>query len=487
MEAARWILLAACIARLWLIPLRSSFWVDEMVTVFVVRHPGDPSFAPAPQVPASFYYWLPGIAHRLLGESEIAWRMPSVLAMGIALYLIARIAARLIDPRAAWFTVFACLGLHGMNYFAVDARPYGLGICVGALSVWLMIRWLDSGRWTDGAAFAVAAAFIWRIHLLNWPFYLVLAIYTVLRLARRETKAGRGQAAALFALLGTALAPVALNALFILHQAGAHVIAELPGFREFEHAVRWSLVAICGAGAWLAGRVFKWKAPHARLPGTSLALMAMWWLGQPLAIFLFSRITGNSAFITRYLSLALPGTALMAAAAAARFIPAERWGSVSLGLGAGVLLLMGQWGTAEVRHDNSDWRGAAREEVKVATSAEMPVICLSPFVEARLPVWTPDYHLPGFLYSNLSYYPLKGSLYLFPFGAAAADGESYAAKLTGETLARSGRFVIFGANKFWREWFARRPELQGWRNRLEMFGDVQFVIFDAPPSAGGRP
>jgi len=486
--ALLWGILAACIVRLWLMPLTSSFWVDEMVTVFVVRHPADPSLAPVPQVPASIYYWLPRLTQHftqhLFGESEVSWRIPSVLAMAFALFLIGRIAARLIHPRANWFAMFAGLGLHGINYCAADARPYALGICVASLSVWFLIRWLDASRWIDGLAFVVAASLLWRVQLIYWPFYLVFLIYAALRLARKETKAGFWQTAGLFGILAISLIPVALNALLVLHQASAHVISELPGFREFEHATRWSLVVICTAGTWLVARLLKWPIPRASLlGGSSIVLIAAWWLVQPLALYVFSRVTGDSVFISRYVSLALPGTALMATAAAAMFIPPDRWASVSLALGAGVLLVMGQWGTAELRHDNSDWRSAARAETRLATTSDMPVICLSPFVEARPPIWTPDYPLPGFLYSHLSFYPLKGRFYLFPFGAAARDGEAYALRLTADTLSKSPRFVVYGANNFWRSWFADNPELKGWRNRLEMFGDVQLAVFDAPETA----
>ncbi len=60
---------AACIVRLWLVPLPSSFWVDELVTAFVVAHPNHPSLTVAPQVPASIYYWMPWIMDRLFGLS----------------------------------------------------------------------------------------------------------------------------------------------------------------------------------------------------------------------------------------------------------------------------------------------------------------------------------------------------------------------------------------------------------------------------------
>jgi hypothetical protein len=113
--------LALCIAQLWLLQLPSSFWVDEMVSAFVVAHPKHPSLAVAPQVPASTYYWLPRIGKHIFGNSEVAWRIPSILAMGLALFFVARLAVRLIHPRSAWFAVFACLGLRGMNYHAADA------------------------------------------------------------------------------------------------------------------------------------------------------------------------------------------------------------------------------------------------------------------------------------------------------------------------------------------------------------------------------
>lgn len=114
-------------------PLPSSFWVDEMVTAFVVREgPSHPSLAVAPQVAKSIYYPLLRGPDALFGFSEIAYRLPSVLVMGIALFLIARLASRLIHPQAAWFAVFACLALSGINYQAADARPYGLGIGVAA-------------------------------------------------------------------------------------------------------------------------------------------------------------------------------------------------------------------------------------------------------------------------------------------------------------------------------------------------------------------
>src|SRR5579863_7234524 len=119
------VLLAACIVRFWLVPLPSSFWLDETVTAFVVHYgAAHPSIAVAPQVTATLYYWLPRASEALFGFSEVAYRLPSLLLMGAALFLIALLARRLIHPRAGWFAAFACLAIRPFNYQAADARPY---------------------------------------------------------------------------------------------------------------------------------------------------------------------------------------------------------------------------------------------------------------------------------------------------------------------------------------------------------------------------
>src|SRR5262249_4595181 len=155
------------IARLWLMPLASSFWVDEVGTLFVIQHGrNDPSFAVAPQVPASIYYYLPQVSRALLGSSEVACRLPSVILMLAALWFIGKLAGRLIHPQAAWLAVFACLSLHGFDYQAADARPYPLGTLVACAGLWWLVKWLDSGRWRDAIGFIVCAALLWRVQLI---------------------------------------------------------------------------------------------------------------------------------------------------------------------------------------------------------------------------------------------------------------------------------------------------------------------------------
>jgi 4-amino-4-deoxy-L-arabinose transferase-like glycosyltransferase len=191
----RWplpLLLALCITRFWLMPLPSSFWLDETATIFVARHGSQhPSLAiAAPQAWQSWYYPLIHWEGVVFGYSEVATRLLSVLAMLAFLALFARLAARLIHPQAGWFAVFACLALPGLNYQAANARPYALGMLVFAAAVLLLVRWLDSGRWLPAFGFAAAAAMVLYIHLLFWPGWIVLVLYAVARRWCGKTPSG---------------------------------------------------------------------------------------------------------------------------------------------------------------------------------------------------------------------------------------------------------------------------------------------------------
>ncbi len=485
------LLLAACIARLWLMPLNSSFWVDEMATVFVVQHGAShPSFAVAPQVPDSIYYRLPQAAQSVLGFSEVAYRLPSVLLMGIALFLIARLAARLIVPEAAWFAVFACLSMRGFNDQAADARPYALGTCLVAASLLFLIRWLDDGRWWDAALFVASAALVWRVHLLFWPFYIVVAIYAAVRFFRRDARPGWLAVLAVFALLGVTLLPVLIDALHLFREATSHVIVALPTYRDLRISLKFGLILICGAGAFVLGRLFRWPRTRGVWPTPAIVLIAAWWLIQPVSLFAVSRLTGSSMFVTRYLYIGLPGAALAATLAAACFIPADRWKPITIAFAAGVLLMLGQWREAWPMHHGSGWREAAHTIDQLAKNdPALPVLCPSPFIEARPPVWHPDYALPGFLYCHLPVYPFRGKPYLLPFDESP-EAEHYVTTLAQGPIPASGRFVIYGGSgavRYWRNWFSVRPEFSSWRReRVGSFGDVVVELFESPRPLAAR-
>jgi hypothetical protein len=272
--------------------------------------------------------------------------------------------------------------------------------------------------------------------------------------------------------------------LSLLRDAHAHVIAPLPSLWQFLRSLELTLVLGCAAALWLIARVLRWRPEARKLSFSALVLIAAWWLCQPVLLYAFSWLTGDAVFVPRYLQLALPGAALASTAVAALFIPVGQWRCAAAVLALGVLLFQGQWRQPGPRHHNSDWRAAARSVNQLEAAGEIPVICPSPFIEARPPAWRPDYPLPGFLYSHLAVYPISGKLYLFPF-ENSPPAESQASALAQGELSSSRRFLIYGWGpqvNFWRDWFARRPEFANWhQRRIGPFADVDVVLFEAAP------
>ena len=485
---ARWlppVVLALLIVRLWLMPLPSSFWLDETATVFVARHGSHhPSLnAVAPQAWRSWYYAIIHLWGSLFGFSEIATRVPSILAMLVCLAFIARLSARLVHPDSGCLAVFACLALPGFDYQAANARPYALGMCLFTAGLWFLIRWLDDGAWLEALLFVVCASSVLYIHLLFWPACLVFPLYLAARLASGKTPVTWSRAAPIFALWAAALLPVAIQTASLLGEANAHVIVSPPSLFQLLRSLQLPLILLCVAAAWLIARLRKEKPADSSLTASAILLIAGWWLLQPVLLFAFSRLTGESVFVGRYLDLALPGAALMATAAAAAFIPSGWLRPLSAGVAIGALLLLGHWHQLWPRHHDSDWRAAAIAVNRTEAAAEIPVICISPYIEARPPVWTAAYPLPGFLYSYLDVYPIDGNIYLFPF-ENSPQAESFAAALSSGTLSQSHRFLVYGWGpqvRYWNGWFSRRPEFAGWREHtLGPFADVDVLEFDAP-------
>ena len=479
-DVALTLLLAVAVVFLWARQISSSFWVDEMVTVFVVHQgAGDPSLAIAPQVPKSSYYAVAGMADALFGTREAGYRLPSILFSLGMLWLVARLAARLIHPHAAWFAVFACFACKALNWEAPDARPYAMGFCAMAAAALFLIRWLDSGRVLDAVAFVIFAALIWRIQLIFWPVYIALFLYAVVRLDRRETPVTWARAGLVFGSLGVLLIPVLAEAILVNRHAGAHVVVDQPTFGQLLNALQWKMMLEVASGALIVGQLARWgreRAPERTRPEFSaMILTGAWWLMPPLALFVFSQATGNSVFVRRYYSIALPGAALAATCLAADLLPKRYWKQAAAILGLGVVAWSGWHAEA---WPGSNWRSAA--EALNQLSPGTPVIAPSPFIEAKVPNWRPDYPLPGFLYAHLSVYPVNQQMLLFPF-RESPEAESYATRLI-PSLVESARFAIYGGDsnvRFWKGWFLAHAEFSRWRARsLGSFGDVEALLLE---------
>src|SRR5581483_8938019 len=92
-------ILAVAIA-IWLVAVRAPLWLDETVSYWQI-HRGFSQIASRQGLSFGAYSYLLWCASKLFGTSEVSLRIPSILAMLGAVYLLYRAARELFDDEIA--------------------------------------------------------------------------------------------------------------------------------------------------------------------------------------------------------------------------------------------------------------------------------------------------------------------------------------------------------------------------------------------------
>ena len=328
------------------------FWFDELFTVHIARLPtigaiwtalghGADSLPPT-------YYMVVRLFGDLFGNSEVAARLPSALALAVGLLLIFDCARRMTD------------GLHGLialavatcsflPYYGYEARSYALYFMLSALALWIWLCTRDDKR--------ISAIFFGVVLCLgvatHYYFVLCLVPYAIWEVLRGK----RGQLASpkLVAGLVGVVVPAALLSPIIL--SFSHKFStgfwNRPSFAElraiFSQLFPDGLFLLVLIVIWivLSDSDNKNVALQPMYPGEAIGWL---FLCIPLVGFLLAEWKTN-AFFSRYFIGVLPGVALAFA-----YLIWRHFRQVSL-VSMGIFLLLSGWGVATqltvVRHPES--------------------------------------------------------------------------------------------------------------------------------------
>src|SRR5271165_1178150 len=160
----------------WFIAIRAPLWLDETISVWQINagFSGVPSRLGGLSFPAySYILWFSTL---ILGKGEIALRIPEILAMLGAVYLLYLAARELFDRDVAIIAaVVFCL--HPVVIFAsIDVRPYAFGaLAINAAILCLVHLRHNNSNWL-AALFGVSAACIVYFHFLFAVILPALAI-----------------------------------------------------------------------------------------------------------------------------------------------------------------------------------------------------------------------------------------------------------------------------------------------------------------------
>ncbi|MEU2735912.1 glycosyltransferase family 39 protein [Streptomyces sp. NPDC007095] len=291
---------------LWGIRRENSMWRDEAAT-WQVAHRTVPEIwhllDRIDVVHGLYYLFMHGV-FAVFGDSLLALRLPSVLAMAGAAALVTLLGTRLADRCTGLAAGLAFTPIPAVQQYAQEGRPYSLVAACVALACWLLVAAVDSpdaGHWVAYSMAVLTGA------LLNWFSLLALFTHAVtIALARlpRGTVL-RWAVASSAAVIGT-------MPLVSASKAQSAQVAWIPPLNR-STLLGLLLTLLAGAlCAWLARTRGDHRTPRGtRLPLTTVALPLL--VLPPLLLLAVS--LAHPVYLTRYVLFSHLGLALLIGAA----------------------------------------------------------------------------------------------------------------------------------------------------------------------------
>ena len=304
------LVLAAAIS-LWFSAIHAPLWQDETVSFWQI-HKGFSQISSRQGLSFGAYSYILWLDTKILGTSEIALRIPSILAMFGAVYLLYRAARDLFDRDIA-VIVAVVFCLHPLVVLeSIDARSYAFVMLATNAAIFALVRLRRSDSKWLAALFGVSAAVIVWFHLLSIVILPALAICFLL-LKPLNTRVQRQQIGIAFATFCIAFLPVVPGLVYMLRSRGIHVVYKSPSVWELVLSAApvtlvVSLIIVC-FGAFLAAgaRLNPLQRTH---DAWRFELCVSAALVPLLTLFFVSTLTPLHIFVERYRLIAVPGIAL---------------------------------------------------------------------------------------------------------------------------------------------------------------------------------
>jgi mannosyltransferase len=282
---------------------RAPLWRDELATWSAATRPLPDLWrmlAGIDAVTGPYYLFLHGWI-RLFGDSALALRLPSLLAMAGAAAVTTRLGARLFSPATGLIAGLLFAVVPSTSRYGQEARGYAFATLFAVLATLLLARAVERPGWPRFAGYAAA---VFGLGLCNLVALLVLAGHTAAVIGRRRAAVGFAGAVGTAAVLlvplvvaGRGQAGVQLN--WVPRPAFGNLLG-LPGSVLQAGAVGGALVVLAALGWALAGG--RWPT----VLGLSVLL--------PAALLFLAGLVGPY-WVPRYLVVTVPFLCLLSAAA----------------------------------------------------------------------------------------------------------------------------------------------------------------------------
>lgn len=426
---------------IWFIAIRAPLWLDETVSLFVIKGgfseilsrqgwPGVPAY------PVLLWLWT-----KAMGTAELTLRISSVLAMLGAVYFLYLSARELFDWDVAVIAaVFFCL--HPVVYLeSIDVRPYAFAALAITSSIFILVRLRRNRSNWLAAAFGLSAACIVYFQFLFVVILPALLIgFVALKFRDRNTLWRQlGVALVVFFL---AFLPVVPGLQYMFHTSGAHVFDAAPQLGDLGQVLGQkrpaSILAFTILIAAAARRLDLRRPVDVRLVllCASLALVPIF------ILYSISAETSLHIFVFRYRLVAVPGVALCWA------LVVSRINSRSLRLLFCLAFVAAAgyhyFSTRASRVENYTWKYALAFVENNASPDHAPVLICSDLPESNyMPMPAGSAAKDSAIFAPLSYYKLSVPVVALP-RALNQEALRVGSQFLQQAAQRHERFLALG-------------------------------------------
>jgi mannosyltransferase len=299
---------------------RPSLWRDEVITWTASTRPVADLVRTLRAVDGALgpYYLMMHAWTAVFGSSELALRLPSVLAMAATAGFVARITRELADSSAGLLAGTAFAVIPNTSRYAQEARPYAIAAVLAAAATLLLLRALAAPSRLRWFWYAVVLALTGLGQLFAATIVLAHGLAVLGLAVLGSASSGRRRLTGWATAAVGAMAVIAPVAVVCLHQRGQVywlALTDWDSFASFPAAL---------AGAPIVGGLVLALGVVGLGCGRRVALVAGCFAVVPfVALFLAGVVV--HLFHARYLLPTLSGWAVLAGVGLTRCGPRSRW------------------------------------------------------------------------------------------------------------------------------------------------------------------
>jgi hypothetical protein len=468
------------------LPFRDGFWLDETGTIWSVQAGFTNIIARCKlwpsQTPA--YAGIAWLMYKIGGPNPVLLRLPSLVAIALATYLIYRLANRLVEPGAGWPAAIVFASLGSVSFAATDARPYAMAILSTVAAMFFLVRWCDSGKMFDSFLYCFLAAASVYMHPLFGTALFVQLIYAVYR-ARTERTLSVGQLFLASGIVFLLLAPLGIYTMATLRTAHSHSFAGTPTGYDFfvflAPSIVFGSVLIVLLLEALVGVKATFTVPT--VERSSLLLFVTATLIPITILYGVSLTTSLKVFLPRYALPSEAGLALLAGWLLTGILSSRSRLAVTASIVFATLFCAS--GTHFLH--GGDWRAAMKSVNSTVGQSDIPVLVRSDFPESEPFDWLENESRKAYLFAPLLVYPSAGRVVPLPMNLTP-DVSEYLNRVVPQ-LEHSNRFIVVNmGDTSYQNWLQGRLSGEGFeRRRIGWFGGSLTADLYARNTASDQP